>query len=204
MNFSALIFASALLLVSCSKHEVSVKELAGWVRDPANGLVDSVEAGPFVLSMQYLPSRLLDAVAHARHRQTTAQQGLSVFELAIRSTAQESADPVYSGIADLDGFTRRMQSLAFTIENDVKLRLGSRTVDCLSAAFQQDVGLRTKRSVRLVFPVTEQELVNSQEVVVEWSDKDYATGKSLFQCDLSKLAVMPEVAPEVNSSASGQ
>ncbi|MBK6420198.1 MAG: hypothetical protein IPI29_09905 [Ignavibacteria bacterium] len=184
----------ALLLVSCTKHEVSVKELAGWVRDPSNGLVDSVEAGPYVLSMQYLPSRLLDAVAQARHRRANAQKGLSVFELAIRTTEADGADPVFSGISHLDEFTRRIQSLAFTIEQDVKLRLGSRTVDCLSAAFQQDVGLRTKRSVRLVFAASEEELVNSSNVIVEWSDREYATGRNLFECDLSKLADMPEVS----------
>lgn len=202
----------ALLVVvsSCAGRKMSATELVAWVRDPANGLVDSVQSGPYVISMQYLPQRMLEAAVRARadmsapggqqngsregSRVSGEGAGLVVFELSIRSVEQSStSDPVFADVTDHDAFTLRMQSLAFTIADNVTLILGDRSVRCVSAVFQQDIGLRTKRMIRLVFPVGEAELSNVSEASVRWSDHDFGTGISVFRCATAALNNLPSV-----------
>jgi hypothetical protein len=160
--------------------------------------------------MQYLPQRMLEAAVRARadmsapggqrngsregSRVSGEGAGLVVFELSIRSVEQSStSDPVFADVTDHDAFTLRMQSLAFTIADNVTLILGDRSVRCVSAVFQQDIGLRTKRMIRLVFPVGEAELSNVSEASVRWSDHDFGTGISVFRCATAALSNLPSV-----------
>lgn len=193
-----LAFATGLVLIvagtaACSERRVSAAELVQWVRDPVNGLVDSVVASPYVLSMQYLPVAVLAATSRTRQDGASSGDSLAVFELSIRSDMQPTIDPVFSDVYDHDAFTQRVASLAFTISDDVKLRLGDRLVSCASAVFQQDVGLRPKRMIRLVFPISEQELRAESMVLVEWRDHEYGTGVHAFRCNTRSLSNLPRL-----------
>lgn len=181
------------IVVACSREPITVSELAGWVRNPENGLVDTLEVGPLVFSMQYLPERLLSAVARIRRTGIADMAGVAVFELGIRRNDAKGYDPVFFGIAGLDAFTDRMESLAFSIAEDVQLKLGDRTVNCSSAMFQQDIGLRESRLIRLVFPIAESELIEHPEVAIQWKDRAFGTGAHLFQCSFNAMRDIPAV-----------
>lgn len=181
------------LLFGCTSRTVSPKELARWVRDPENGLVDQVQAGPLIFSMQYIPQRLLVAIAHTRPGNQAHGSGLSVFELSISHSDSLSGDPLFVGVTDYDAFTLRMQAIAFKIAEDIALLVGDKTIACTSAMFQQDVGLGKRRLIRLVFPISEDELLHYDALLIRWSDRVYETGLHLFETSMSSMKHLPNV-----------
>ena len=198
---------------------MSVQELASWVRNPQNGLVDSVESGSLVLTMQYLPVEFLNAVKAVRVRSQPRQDNksddgktrdeLAVFELTIALRNQDghagqdgqevsTQDPVFAGVSSLESFTERVRTLAFTIQDHVRLFIDGRERECVSASLQQDMGLRAKRAVRLIFKASEASLAEAQNVAIEWSDIEYGTGRHSFQCHTGNVRRMPKANTELS------
>lgn len=187
---------------ACQQHVDNVAQLAAWVRDPTNGLVDSVCVTGMTFKMQYLPvGYLIEIQAYAsRFVKRTKDQvrapagdSLAVFELTILSEGTGDVDPAFIGLESMDGFTARMRALAFTLQDDVVLYTDGNAHACVSAQLQQDIGLRADRSVRLVFYACEEDLLKATETVIEFSDTQYGTGKHSFRCKLAGVGKMPVV-----------
>ncbi len=188
---------------ACSvQHQnlTSLKELQQWIGHPANGLVQSSNAGGLELQMCYLPPACLAARDRAAEACTPQQWDslLSLhsqsmcfrFQIGMDDDSEAAArDVMTSGLSSPEEFHQRVMAMNFAMDRTISLIAGEEQLAPVLTNFENVYGLTPHRSLILVFPRPADPDLASFEL--QWDDLVYNSGVHRFRFERSHIESVP-------------
>jgi len=193
-------FIIIFLHFSGCRPKNSFVEYVNYVDDIENGLVQEITSGDIKLICSLKPAEYIlikekfKEVLHKDSIKITQDEikdmdHILFFKLDFLSKAKK--DFLKSGIENEGEYFSRLQYLISDIKNDLVVKVGNDTINCLFSELERDFGLTQKVTLNLGFS-NETTFPENKDLELMFNDKLFGTGIQIFKFDKSALANVPK------------
>lgn len=196
--FITIILLAGLALPGCSRSKATPEEYVAYVNGKENGLTQTKEVSPYVISVQYrpLPFEFISNTdpdmlnAQGLEKALSDNKGLEYYLMKIGSTDKKT-DALANGIDDTRYYQERISQLISGIETRMKLVAGTDTFPCVMHHYERNYQMADFHNVLLVFETGNIE--NNSDKTIIYNDDMLGIGRLSFTFSRSDIEHVPQL-----------
>lgn len=194
--------AAIALLCSCTR-EMTVPEAYAWLRDPENGLTDTMVIRNYVIRCTMVPGAFrrarLAAQKHSEHHNANAsgvQSGKDAVVLSLEISRRDGGmmgDILFDDMTSVQSYTERLAGLSFRLHEDMTLETPGGTYAGADTFMEQTTGLGQRRVITITMAAGENTIAAADEARLTWTDRYFGSGRVQFRLRPTALRTLPEL-----------
>lgn len=193
---SFLLYILLLLLSSCNKKELGIKEYVTWVEGDNDLLVQKKQVGEFIFTFRLLPVEykaakgiLEETIALDLYQQKLKRWNGMYYMNVSMDLKDKKKQILEYNLSSANEFQQRLYYLSYRMQNDLKMRCGNVEVPCGLYHFERNYGLKTGIDIAVGF----ENKCNENDLTFELNPQLFNTGLikvTFLQGDLKKVPTL--------------
>lgn len=204
----ALAFAVAAIALLCScAREMTLPETYAWLRDPENGLTDTMVIRNYVIRCTMVPARFRRARLaaenhyenHNAYHATNASgvpSGKDAVVLSLEISRRDGGmmgDILFDDMTSVQSYTERLAGLSFRLHEDMTLETPGASYAGIGTFMEQTTGLGQRRIITITMAADEDAIAAADEARLTWIDRYFGSGRVQFRLRPTALRTLPEL-----------
>jgi hypothetical protein len=182
-------------VICCTRHSVTDDDLADFVREPENGLLQSVKKGEMSLEACYKPRELvlkqqLKGLTDPVEKQRL-EKGIDTLDYFVLRLARSGKEIERSYSSSPDQFTKAVNYLSNSLTKDLFILQNGDTLLPLDVVFVRAFGVADGTTVMAVFATDLKRRTGSANLVFD--DHFFDSGVTTFHYEISDLKKLPKL-----------
>lgn len=203
MNRILFVLIVAACMCSCSEdNPQTASEYYHWLNSEEHGFVKKQRINGVELTVKVLPQDLLVAKELNGSQDQQLKDSLRnayrntltmVMTFAPDENKEAKGDIVFKGVENKQGYTERMLTMNFGLQDQVKLNAGGKERHPVLSGLENTYGLESSRSIVLAFPLAdaERETILQSDWTLTYDDVLFDMGIVHFHFDHEQLNQLP-------------
>lgn len=198
--------AIAALLCSCTR-EMTLPDAYAWLRDPENGLTDTMVIRNYVIRCTMVPAAFrrarLAATNYNEHHTTNAggvppgtNAAADAVVLSLEISRRDGGmmgDILFDDMTSVQSYTERLAGLSFRLHEDMTLETPGGTYAGADTFMEQTTGLGQRRVITITMAADENAIAAADEARLTWTDRYFGAGRIQFEFRPRSLRTLPDI-----------